>query len=60
MCESEIAVAFSILGWPRKFEIYHSDALAQNNTAFTVVLAMTFFVCKLARAAVLASYDLIN
>ena len=30
---------------------------AQDNTAITVVLAMTTFVCKLARPAVLASYD---
>ena len=30
---------------------------AQDNTAIAVVLAMTTFVCKLARPAVLASYD---
>ena len=29
----------------------------QVNTAITVVLAMTTFVCKLARPAVIASYD---
>ena len=33
---------------------------AQDNTAITVVLAMTIFVSKLARPAVLASYDLMK